>query len=170
LLDSHDTIVGNDTCVHSDVEMQDSENKVAPVSQSELFQDVGSALWDVPLENHESVRDDPNFSFRKADSHAQNSDISAEDTCEIEEKVFEEVIFKRKRKKAKKAMQPVEQFASIHVSLVLYSCKGFWCPFTGKNHVTLCVWKRKDFRELAKISPKFHDDEQYWNFHWLLML
>jgi hypothetical protein len=94
---------------------------------------------------------DPNFSFRKADSHDQKFDKSTADTSEIEVKVFEKVISKKKWNKAKKAMQPVEQFSPIHVSMVLGSCQGFWCPFSGKNHVTLCVCnelfrKRKDFR------------------------
>jgi len=45
--------------------MKDSEKNVLPVSQPALVQDVGAALWDVSLDHHESVRDDPNFSFRK---------------------------------------------------------------------------------------------------------
>jgi len=48
------------------------------------------------------------------------STILGEDTSEIEVKMFEEVIFK---KKGKKAIQPVEQCAPIHVSLVLCSCR-----------------------------------------------
>jgi hypothetical protein len=85
-------------------------------------------------------RDDPNFSFRKTDSHEQKFDNSTADTSEIEVNLFEEVISKKKRKKAKKAMQPDEQFAPIHVSVVLCSCKGFWCPFTGKNPChSLCL-------------------------------
>jgi hypothetical protein len=65
LLDSHDTIFQNDTCANSDVEMKDSENNVTPVSQPALVQDVGAALWDVSLDHHESVRDDPNFFSKK---------------------------------------------------------------------------------------------------------
>jgi len=36
------------------------------------------------------------------------------------------VISEKKRKKAKKTMRPVKQFAPIHVSMVLCSCQGFW--------------------------------------------
>ena len=63
LLDSHDSIIQNDICANFDVEMKDSENDVAFVSQPALVQDVGAALWDVSLDHHESVSDDPNFSF-----------------------------------------------------------------------------------------------------------
>ena len=52
--------------------------------------------------HHESVRDDPNFSFRKTDSHEQKFDKSTTDTSEIKINVFEEVISKKKRKEAKK--------------------------------------------------------------------
>ena len=41
-LDSHDSIIQNDICANSGVEMKDSENDVTPVSQPALVQDVGS--------------------------------------------------------------------------------------------------------------------------------
>ena len=46
-LDSHDSIIQNDICANFDVEMKDSENDVAFVSQPALVQDVGAALWDL---------------------------------------------------------------------------------------------------------------------------
>jgi hypothetical protein len=155
--------------------MKDSENNLTPVRQPALVQGVGSALWDVSLDYYESVRDDPNFSFRKADSHDQKFDKSTADASEIEVIGFEEVISRKKRKKAEKVMRPVEQFPPIHVSMIHCSCKGFRCPFTGKNHVTLCVCnelfrKRKDFTEHAKICPKTHDDDKSWNSDGLFML
>ena len=63
--------------------MKDSENNITRVSQPALVQDVRAALWDVSLDHHESVGDDPDFSFREADFHDQKFDKSTADTSEL---------------------------------------------------------------------------------------
>ena len=130
LLDSHDLIIQKDFCANSDVEMKDSKNNVSPASQPELVQDIWTTV--------NLLVTTPTFLSQSLILMIKFDECRA-DTSEIEVNVFEEVIFKKKRKKTKQTMQRVEPFATKFTSSWYFVHAKVLLFFYWKNCHSLCL-------------------------------